>query len=119
MAATVFNLALESGVDYDITATWKDSSEVPINVTGYTAKLQIRTGPGSATALITKDSTLASITLGGALGTVAWSFTNAELTTLSSAARSPLQWDLFMTSPTGKKTKILKGSVTVDPQITV
>jgi len=117
MSAANYPLVLEAGVDFPITITWKDSTGVAINLAGYTAKLQIRTGPGN-TVLLTKQTSDASIVLGGAAGTIAFTITGADATALV-AQLVPMKWDLLMTSPTAVGVRLVQGFVTSAPAITV
>jgi len=82
------------------------------NLTGYTAKLQARTQYGASTAMVTLTNG-SGITLGD--GTFSLTFTNAQTSAM------PLgQWvyDLEITSG-GIVTRLLQGSFTVTPQVTV
>jgi hypothetical protein len=119
MAAGRFDLALEGGQDTPVTFTWQ-SNGAPVNLTGYTAKLQIRQYP-NGTLVLQKATSDGSITLGGANGTISFTVSVANAATLYSAIQQgrQLKYDLIMTSPGNVYTKLLKGYVTVDPAITV
>ena len=51
--------------------TWKDSTGSPVNLTGYTARMQVRTNYEAEDTLVSLTSSGGDITLGGALGTIA------------------------------------------------
>lgn len=89
------------------------AAPAPVDLTGYTAAMQIRPYPGSDTILYDAS---ADITLGGPLGTV-------TLEIPASATAAFTWWtgvyDLLLTDPTGFVTRLLSGSVSVCPGVTV
>jgi hypothetical protein len=84
----------------------------PVDLTGYTAMLQIRAFPLSTTILYDASS---NITLGTTTGTI-------TLTIPASATAAFTWWngvyDLLLTSSAGVATRLLQGSVTVTPGVT-
>jgi hypothetical protein len=84
----------------------------PVDLTGYTAMLQIRAFPLSTTILYDASSNIA-------LGT-----TNGTITlTIPASATAAFTWwngvyDLLLTSSAGVSTRLLQGSVTVTPGVT-
>jgi hypothetical protein len=84
----------------------------PVDLTGYTAALQIRAYPLSATVLYDASSDLV---LGSTAGTI-------TLTIPASATETFTWWngvyDLLLTDPSGNATRLLQGSVTVSPAVT-
>ena len=42
MAAAQYDILIEQGATFSRTFVWKDSSEVAVDLTGYTARMQIR-----------------------------------------------------------------------------
>lgn len=108
------NLSLNvyQGETFTRTLTWSLDS-VLVNVTGYTAALTVRPTPtGTEMASLTSG---AGITLGGAAGTI--SFTFADNVT---AAWTPgaYVWDLFLISGGGETTPLVAGSLIVRAAIT-
>jgi hypothetical protein len=94
------------------TITWKDSSNVAINLTGYTARMQIRTPQGEL--ILTLSTTDSSIVLGGSAGTIQLV---AAATTMQFATTLYL-YDLVLTSGSGVKTTILAGRFTLNQKVT-
>ena len=117
MSAATYHLVLEAGVDFAITITYKDSAGAAINLTGYTGKMQIRNSPSSS-ILITKQTSDASMVLGGAAGTVAFTLTAADCTTLSTQL-VPMKWDILLTPSGVLGIRLVEGNVTSKPAITV
>jgi len=104
----IYNITIPQGTDQTIPFTITG-----YNLTTYTAKLQARTNYGASTAFVTLTNG-SGITLGD--GTFSLTFTNAQTNAM------PLgQWvyDLEITSSTGKVDRVIQGSFTVTPQVTV
>ena len=40
--AAVYDITIEQGATFRLSLVWKDSSNVPVNLTGYTARMQVR-----------------------------------------------------------------------------
>ena len=85
-----------------------------VNITGYTAALQIRSLPQSPTSVLSLTSG-SGITITGATGTIAVTAT-AEQT--GNIDEGPYYYDLEITSPTGVVTRVAQGQVVVSAQVT-
>jgi len=88
------------------------ASSGPVDLTGYTANLQIRPFPLSTT--INYDAS-ANITLGGTAGTISLAIPAASTATFTWWVGV---YDLILTSAAGVVTRLLQGSVTVTPGVT-
>ena len=110
-----YDLEIKQGATLSLTATWKDSTDAAVNLTGYTARMQMRsTYDASATILSLTSS--AGITLGGAAGTIAIS-ASATVTAALTAPWSGV-WDLELVSGSGEVTRLLEGAASVSPEVT-
>lgn len=58
MAAGKYNLLIEQGATYQVELQYKDSNGIPVDLTGYSGKLQIRPSIGSPTAYLCLSSSL-------------------------------------------------------------
>lgn len=94
--------------------TWRDSGGALVNLTGYTAKLQLR-DPSFGTTAVDEFTESTGLALGGAAGTITWTMTAAETALLPVGA---LAYDLRLTSGSGVVTYLLAGHVTVQKRIT-
>jgi hypothetical protein len=88
------------------------SQPAPVDLTGYTAAMQIRPYPLSNTVLYDAS---ADITLGGVAGTITL--------VIPATATAVFTWwtgvyDLLLTDPSGVVTRLLSGSVSVCPGVT-
>jgi hypothetical protein len=86
----------------------------PVNITGYTAALQIRSLPQSPTAVLSL-TTGSGITITGSTGTIAVTATAAQTGAID---QGPYYYDLEITSSTGIVTRVAQGQVVVSAQVT-
>ena len=114
MAAGAYDLFIEQGATYDQTFTWNDGGGDPVNLTGYTTRMQIRNSVVAPTiAFDVADS--GTITLGGAAGTIR---VQIDATSTSEITAGSYVYDLELESGAGVVTRLLQGAVTVDPEVT-
>lgn len=102
------DLTIEQGTDLDVPITIEG-----LNVTGYTAKLQVRT------AIVNGDLLYEMSTENGKIstadGTVKLMFDAPDFEGISWRVG---YYDLKITSGTGKPTRIMEGKFYVDPEVT-
>jgi hypothetical protein len=116
MAAGIYHLIFYQGEEYDRTFTIRDSGGSLVNLTGYTARLKIKSYVGG-TALHTFTSG-AEITLGGAAGTL-------RLNVLATATddmtwnRAHYELELVPAGVEADAYKVLKGRAYCLPEINV
>lgn len=108
-----YDLTIEQGADFDATFTWKDDSDALIDLTGYTARMKIKTAVGGET--IASLTSAAGITLGGAAGTIA-----VHIAATDTAAYSfpRAVYDLELVSG-ASVTRLLEGNVRLSREVTV
>lgn len=87
----------------------------PINLTGYSARLQVREGYDSEEALIDLDSDGGGIVLGGAAGTVEITISEEESAELDF---DRAVYDLELIDPAGDVDRLLSGPVTLSLEVT-
>jgi hypothetical protein len=114
MPAAHYDLIIEQGATFEKTVTWKDSDGNAVDLTGYTARMQIRRSKSSTTTIlsITTDD---AITLGGTAGTVAISIPAA--TTATFTFRRAV-YDLELVSGGGVVYRLLEGVVGLSKEVT-
>jgi len=117
MAAVDWDFTIEANADFDRVLTWLDVNLDPVDVTGYSAKMQVRDIDG---ALITMLSTgNGRITLGGVAGTITLHMDAADTAhLLGTETGSPHVHDLLMIDGTGNVTRLVQGEVVVSPGVT-
>lgn len=112
---SVFRIIAAQNADYDLLVTWKDSTGSPINLTGFTAALQVRLTYGEATTVISLTNG-SGLTLGGAAGTIAIHIPYSLTAPLQ--APKGYVYDLRVASGSGAATRILEGELFLSPTVT-
>jgi hypothetical protein len=111
-----YNLEINQGATLALVATWKDSAGTAVNLTGYTARLNVRETYSSSSAILTLTTENSGITLGGSAGTI----TLSASATTTAALTAPFSgvYDLELVSGGGVVTRLLEGVATVSPEVT-
>jgi hypothetical protein len=115
MAAGKYDFYIEQGATFNRTIVWKDSSEDPVNLTGYTARMQVRKTVNSDTTILSLTTENGKIALGGALGTITLTLAPADTETLESFCGV---YDLELKSGSDFVTRLLEGQVTISREVT-
>jgi hypothetical protein len=107
--AVKFTIVASQGADWKLTVLYKDASGAAINMTGYTAKMQIRERTTEGAVL--KELTHAGgITLGSD-GTIVLRITGPDLLSFkASSYDDPHVYDLFVTDGSSVPHKVIYGS---------
>ncbi len=113
MTAAVYDITIEQGATFTMNLTWRDESNALVDLTGYTARMQVRKDIASSQTLLSLTSG-SGITLGGAAGTI--SITASAATTAAIAATSGV-YDLELVSGS-TVTRLLQGNVTISKNVT-
>lgn len=108
-----YDFTLDQGSDWYLNITYKDSLGAPINLTGYTAAMQFRETPSSATAVLTLTSS-SGIAITPSTGTL-----DIHATAIQTAALAAGKYvfDLELNNG-GIVTRIVQGSCTVSAEVT-
>ena len=133
MAAGKYSFTIEQGATLDFEIQYRDSSGNPIDLTGYTGKMQIRSNySGSGTTYLTLTSSLGD-TYTKTSGSAFLSFSGSNLTTPTTSGSIGIYagwvatdeltftdqayYDLEITSG-NIRTRILEGQVRLSKQVT-
>lgn len=117
MAAGRYDFTLEQGTTFRRTFRWRQPDGVtPKDLTGWTAKMQIRPKPGQPEALTLSTDAPGGITINGAAGEVTVTILPAQSSAIT--IRRGV-YDLELTSPGGEVFRLIEGTVTVSPEVTV
>ena len=116
--AQVLNIVIEEGTGYVLSLTWTDKlTNLPKNLTGYTAKLQVRVDYNpTSTVLLEKSTTNGKIILGGTTGFVDVIF---DATDTLGLTWSKAIYDLLLVPASGAPVKLVKGEFIVQQTVTV
>lgn len=116
MAAAVYDIYIEQGATFRLLATWKDGNNAPIDLTSYTARMQVRRTYNSPDPpLLTFTTENGGITLGGTAGTVS---VLGLATITDDIPAKPGVYDLELVANDGTVTRLLQGFVTISPEVT-
>lgn len=117
MPAGSYDIYIEQGATYNLTITVRDDDDVLRDLTGYSARMHIRTtieAPDPPMlALTTANSRIA---LGGVAGTVVLLIEDEDTALLT--AGGPYVYDLELESAGGDVERLIEGEVTVDREVT-
>lgn len=108
------NFLCPQGSTFAKTITYK-IDDLPVDITGYSARLQVRENYYSASTVVDLDSDGNGITLGGSAGTIDL-LINHQVT----EDFSPGNWvyDLEIESSGGVVTRLIEGAFIVTPEVT-
>lgn len=115
MTAGTYNIVADQGATFSRVLTWKNSAGTAINLTGYTAEMQIRPTVDASTASLTLSTTNGRIALGGAAGTITLTVQASDMAAL---AEGQYVHDLELTSSGGAVTRLVMGTFTVRGEVT-
>ena len=115
MSAAVYNFELEQGTSLAKSVVWKDSTGSPVNLTGYSARLQVRENADSDEVLLELSTANQTIEITPLLGKITLHFSPVDT---SGAFWTKGKFDLELTSPSGFVTRIIKGKITLSKEIT-
>ena len=115
MSAAIYNATIDQGATFNLEVIYKDEAGTPINITGYSAALQIRQNYYDTTALLTLTSPSGGIVITGAAGKINITMTDVQTGSLDEGF---YVYDLEITSSGGIVTRLIQGQFTVSPEVT-
>jgi hypothetical protein len=116
MPAGKHDIIIEQGATFRRVITWKDSAGVPINLTGWSAKMQVRERVRDGDVVLECSTANGRITLGGTAGTITI-VAQDEVTALLPEMPKAV-YDLELISGGGEVTRLLRGQVEIAPEVT-
>ena len=119
MPAKKTHILIEQGASFSQDFLWLDGNNTPptpIDLTGYSARMQIRRHHDSAEAILDVTNAGTEITLGTADGTITVSLDEAA----SAALPAPFYgvYDLEVEDESGYVTRLIEGHVEIRPEVT-
>jgi tRNA threonylcarbamoyladenosine modification (KEOPS) complex Pcc1 subunit len=112
--AATYGFTADQGATFSQVITWKDSTDSPIDLTGYTARMQIRQKVSSSVALaLTTEN--GRITLGNSSGTISLYVTATDMAALPAG---PYTYDIELVSGSGAVSRLLMGTFVVRSEVT-
>lgn len=114
MAAGIYNFTMDQGSTWTISLVYNDSDGNPINLTGYTAKMQLRRKFDSATAALTLATGGQGIVITGGTGTIDITATDEQTGAIDAGL---YVYDLDLNNG-GIITRLIQGQATVSAEVT-
>lgn len=116
MAAGQYNFTIEQGTTFTQPFVWKETASGPvINLTGYTARMQIRPTLADTNILLDLTTANGKLAIDGPNGKVTIQLTATETAALDFVTAV---YDLELVSGSGAVTRLLKGTISLDKEIT-
>ena len=126
MTAGRVDLVCEQGASFTRKLTWL-AGEQPVDLTGWQARMQVRSDYGADTTVLELTDANGRIALGGAEGTITLALTAAETAALAvetgpGPRRLPPRvahvYDLELIAPGGAVTRLIQGLFMVHGEVT-
>lgn len=114
MSAGVYKIVCDQGATFERLLTIKDSNGDLLDLTGYTARMQVRPEVESDSILVELTTENGRITLGDAAGTVSLYIAASDTAALDKSGF----YDLEIIAVDGTVSRILKGKFDLDPEVT-
>jgi phage tail sheath gpL-like len=114
MTAGIYNTTIDQGSLWSVVLVYTDSNNTPVNLTGYTAAMQLRQNYNSTTADLTLTTANGGITIVGATGTITIAATATQTGLLDPGF---YVYDLELTSGSNIS-RLIQGQLTVAEQVT-
>lgn len=115
MTAGLYNFTIEQGSTLRRDFIYKDNAGIPVNLTNYVARMQIRSFKDSSTVLFEATTANGKLVLTGAQGKIALTVSATELDALTFDVGL---YDLEIQSPSGVVTRLLEGTISNSRQVT-
>lgn len=115
MSAVQQNITIEQGATFQLELIWKNPDTTPINLTGYTARMQVRKKHTDSTKILdltTQNGKIVLTPLQGKINVTVPAADTEDITIKSGV------YDLELESSTGIVTRLIEGCVTVTPEVT-
>ncbi len=112
MASDCYCTTINIGATWTRVITWKDEDGNPVNLSGYTGGMQVRSG---GTVVVDLNTSNGMMVLGGADGTITLTISASD--TLLIAPGKGV-YDLFLMSGSGVVTKLLDGDIIFASRVT-
>lgn len=111
------NLVIKKGATFKKSMLYQDKDGNAIDLTGFTAEMQIRTGYGEEPIISTLTTENGKIILGGVLGSVDLLIGKEETKTFPVAAKDI--YDLELLSPADEVIRLIEGNVMITDNVTI
>jgi len=115
MAAAKYNFEIEQGTTFTKPLVWKNNTGTVVNLSGYTARMQVRSSITSDVVLLELTTENELILITPAQGKITLSI-DADTTSRINWTKGV--YDLEVESSNGIVTRLLRGNITVSKEVT-
>ena len=115
MPAAAYDFEIEQGATFSLVFTWKDETGAVIPLTGYTARMQVRSSVSSPDVLLDLTTENDRLVIDEPNGQVTIALT--PVVTAAITWRKGV-YDLELVSPTGDVKRLVAGNVTLSREVT-
>lgn len=113
--AGIYNITCDQGATLQRSITWTDSAKTPYNLTGYTARMQVRSNIASSTVVLSLTTENSRITL----GTGEWNVNlTVDANTTANLTPGMYVYDLEIVSASSVVTRLIEGNFKVKAEVT-
>lgn len=110
-----YDFTIYQGATFSNVLTWKDDMGTAFDLTGYTARMQMRASQDEATPFVTLTTENGGIALGGEAGTITLTITAAATSAITATGGV---YDLELVSGAGVVTRLLEGGILISKEVT-
>lgn len=114
--AGLYNIIADQGATFSRSITWKDSAKRAINITGYTARMHVRTVAEAPTTVLELTTENGRISIVGATGQITLTVSASDM---SLVASDKYVYDLELVAPvSGVVNRVIQGNFVVRAEVT-
>lgn len=113
--AGTYDMVIDQGATLSRTLTWRDSKRDPYNITGYTARMHVRSSVTANTTVLVLTTANSRIALGGAAGTVTLTVSATDTAAIPAGR---YVYDLELVSAANVVSRLVEGAFVVRPEVT-
>lgn len=115
MPAAAHDFEIEQGASFALAFVWKDGDGIPVPLTGYKARMQVRASVSAPVVLLELTTENGLLVIEPAAGRVA-----IALDPVTTAAMTWKRgvYDIELVSPTDSVARLVAGSITVSREVT-
>jgi len=114
----IHNFTCNQGATFNRTITWKDSANAAYDLSGYTARMHVRTTVDAANTIITLTTANSRITLGSNVATKGQITLNISAADTANLTPAIYVYDLELVSGGGVVDRLIEGNFVVKAEVT-